>query len=421
VDRLEFYRQIILEALNDLKGDLGDLRFRIYSEAVKESMDVEELRELADLELEIDLFKYSRGIKERLRLHGSSIDILREESGIREVESIFIEEEEPSKSLTEEVMEIREAADSLIVDMEDIKDVLEFDFEVEDEDSLDGEDEYGFEVEDEDSLDGEDEDSLDGEDEYGFEVEDEDSLDGEDEYGFEVEDEDSLDGEDEYGFEVEDEDSLDGEDEYGFEVEDEDSIDGEDEYGFEDGFDIEDEDGFDIEDGDSLDGEDEYGFEVEDEDGFDIEDEYGFEVEGEESLEGEDEYGFEDPVDEINKLGEGYGFNRDRERDRERLKGGRKLEERGHGARDIRKPSEERRLEDREYGNDSGGIKRSSVFNTKSDKGRKNQDMLDALTKGFSGTAGTVKKAKDRLGKLRESDFFKLEREEDDDEPIVFK
>ena len=405
MDRLEFYRQIILEALNDLKGDLGDLRFRIYSEAVKESMDVEELRELADLELEIDLFKYSRGIKERLRLHGSSIDILREESGIREVESIFIEEEEPSKSLTEEVMEIREAADSLIVDMEDIKDVLEFDFEVEDEDSLDGEDEYGFEVEDEDSLDGEDEDSLDGEDEYGFEVEDEDSLDGEDEYGFEVEDEDSLDGEDEYGFEVEDEDSIDGEDEYGFE----------------DGFDIEDEDGFDIEDGDSLDGEDEYGFEVEDEDGFDIEDEYGFEVEGEESLEGEDEYGFEDPVDEINKLGEGYGFNRDRERDRERLKGGRKLEERGHGARDIRKPSEERRLEDREYGNDSGGIKRSSVFNTKSDKGRKNQDMLDALTKGFSGTAGTVKKAKDRLGKLRESDFFKLEREEDDDEPIVFK
>ena len=381
MDRLEFYRQIILEALNDLKGDLGDLRFRIYSEAVKESMDVEELRELADLELEIDLFKYSRGIKERLRLHGSSIDILREESGIREVESIFIEEEEPSKSLTEEVMEIREAADSLIVDMEDIKDVLEFDFEVEDEDSLDGEDEYGFEVEDEDSLDGEDE----------------------------------------YGFEVEDEDSLDGEDEYGFEVEDEDSIDGEDEYGFEDGFDIEDEDGFDIEDGDSLDGEDEYGFEVEDEDGFDIEDEYGFEVEGEESLEGEDEYGFEDPVDEINKLGEGYGFNRDRERDRERLKGGRKLEERGHGARDIRKPSEERRLEDREYGNDSGGIKRTSVFNTKSDKGRKNQDMLDALTKGFSGTAGTVKKAKDRLGKLRESDFFKLEREEDDDEPIVFK
>lgn len=58
--RLQFYKARIKEKLADIKDDLGPLRFKLYNAMVDECDDYEELREMAELEMQLELLDYTR-------------------------------------------------------------------------------------------------------------------------------------------------------------------------------------------------------------------------------------------------------------------------------------------------------------------------------------------------------------------------
>lgn len=395
MDRVSFYQRMILRKLGEVRESLGETRYRIYRETVEQSTDFEELRELAELELQIDLMKYTQEIQASLKAQGVTVEDLRREKGEkRPEEALFIEEEK--STLADDFRKIQVSSETAKAVMEDIQDEL-------------GEGDYDFEEEDYEDIEIVDEENLE-EDYEEIEIEDEEEL--EEDYdldAIEIEDEEEL--EEDYDIEIIDEEEL----EEDFE---EAEIDPEE-------IEVEDDEDLEIEDEEALESEDEEdlggfkfsGFNNEEEE----EDDFDFDIEDEENLDGEPEYSGYDPAEELRSLGEGFGFN-ERYQEPKPVDSGYSRgaigEPRSSAGVPIRNAEEPRRKIEE--------VKKATVFNTQTEKGRKNQDMMDLLSKGFKGTAKNIVKASNKLGesagKLREKPFFKLDSEddEDDDTPIKF-
>lgn len=78
--KLDFFKNRIRHILEEYKDELGDLRYRLYMEMVNQSNNYEEIKEMADLEMQVDLLEYTKNnIKNPLKKMNVEIkDIKRE-------------------------------------------------------------------------------------------------------------------------------------------------------------------------------------------------------------------------------------------------------------------------------------------------------------------------------------------------------
>lgn len=73
-DIIQFYRAKILEFLELMRKDMGELRFKLYVDMVNSCTEIEDLKEMAELELQLDFIKYTKeNIKDKLEERGTSI------------------------------------------------------------------------------------------------------------------------------------------------------------------------------------------------------------------------------------------------------------------------------------------------------------------------------------------------------------
>lgn len=78
--KLIFFKNKINQALDNLRQDIGELRYKLYKEMVKQCNDYEELKEMAELEMQIDSVNYTKeAIKNKLSEHNTDVRTLRRE------------------------------------------------------------------------------------------------------------------------------------------------------------------------------------------------------------------------------------------------------------------------------------------------------------------------------------------------------
>ncbi|MEM4385394.1 MAG: hypothetical protein QXD03_02465 [Candidatus Anstonellales archaeon] len=150
--RVYLYREYIKSVLEAIKEDIGENRYKLYVAIVDNCDDFEELRELAELEMQLDTIAYIRSLKEEEGRYE-----VEEEEGRYEVEELseYIQEEgDEEESLGEYIQEEGEEGFNEYIQEEDNVDIgFEDDIELdgyiqEEEDDLDEEeifeDEEGF-------------------------------------------------------------------------------------------------------------------------------------------------------------------------------------------------------------------------------------------------------------------------------------
>jgi hypothetical protein len=181
--KINFYRKLILEKLDQVKYDIGFKRYDLYVNMVYECNSLEELQEMADLELQLIFLQYANGVKKRVEEKGLTMDdIIDRESyidnelkeNLRTIENIDNQDDEEVENgedleLTASYMRnILKSQQSISVYPEDSEDVEQKgSIEIEDDETYD---EYEYEngnkaVTKEDNQSGEP-DSEENEDDY---------------------------------------------------------------------------------------------------------------------------------------------------------------------------------------------------------------------------------------------------------------
>ena len=263
-ERIKYYRARIINRLKGYEGDIGPT-FRLYIDTVMECENLEELKEMAELDLQLDYFNYIRSINDKLQIFGVSLDDIKRENDknipkdsneITEMLKDITDEDiaaldDSDETYSDEYMDGASEADALMsqlgmIDMytsgddESLDGIEGLPSELEDdttEDADDEEDEYfdvEYETEEEGSITDEEDDDDEG---YfdGIEVEEEKPLDISDDAEIDLgldddEEEISTDSEDIDDYEEDEGDDYfsetEVEDEYGFDEEDE----GDDDY-----------------------------------------------------------------------------------------------------------------------------------------------------------------------------------------------
>lgn len=76
--QIQFYKERIREKLLDLRDDIGEMRFKLYMAFVAECESYSELREMAEMEMQIELIEYTKTeIKQKLKDCNVCLDELR--------------------------------------------------------------------------------------------------------------------------------------------------------------------------------------------------------------------------------------------------------------------------------------------------------------------------------------------------------
>lgn len=240
-DAIEFYRQIVLKHIEEVKSTISDTKYRVYIAIVNECTDLETLKNMADFGMQDEFIEYSNGIDERLGEYNTTVKELQEvcEGGYEITNLDEIKREELRKKRETTQAEVADTIDKVLHSYDEYGDTIEALSKLE---QIDDESEYGIEVHMELNVDDFDDEEITEEDiereneTYEDEIEDieeldEDDLDEELSEGEleEEEDEDELEEdsiEDEFDsdeLEDEDEDNIEDEEE----LEDEDEENGE--------------------------------------------------------------------------------------------------------------------------------------------------------------------------------------------------
>ena len=75
-ERIKYYRARIINRLKGYEGDIGPT-FRLYIDTVMECENLEELKEMAELDLQLDYFNYIRSINDKLQIFAVSLDYIK--------------------------------------------------------------------------------------------------------------------------------------------------------------------------------------------------------------------------------------------------------------------------------------------------------------------------------------------------------
>lgn len=243
-ERIKYYRARIINRLKAYEGDIGPT-FRLYIDTVMECENLEELKEMAELDLQLDYFNYIRSINDRLQVFGVSLDDIKRENDknipkdnneITEMLKDITDEDiaaldDSDETYSDEYMDGASEADALMSQLG----MLDM-YTSGDDESLDGIEGLPSELEDDTTEDADDEEDDDDEGYFdGIEVEEEKPLDISDDAEIDLgldddKEEINADSEDIYDCEEDEGDDYFSEtkveDEYNFDEEDE----GDDDY-----------------------------------------------------------------------------------------------------------------------------------------------------------------------------------------------
>ena len=69
-EAIEFYRSIVLKNIEETKDTITDTKYKLYVAIVNNCNDLEELKDLADFNMQNDFLEYTRSISNRLGEYG---------------------------------------------------------------------------------------------------------------------------------------------------------------------------------------------------------------------------------------------------------------------------------------------------------------------------------------------------------------
>lgn len=78
-EKVKYFRSRIISRLKDYESDIGPT-FRLYMDSVMECNDLEELKEMAELDMQLDYFDYIRDLNSKLEMFGVSLDDIKREN-----------------------------------------------------------------------------------------------------------------------------------------------------------------------------------------------------------------------------------------------------------------------------------------------------------------------------------------------------
>ena len=61
IKQLNFFKNRILQQLEGIRGDIGELRYELYIKMVEACDNIDELKEMCELEMQIDFLNYTKG------------------------------------------------------------------------------------------------------------------------------------------------------------------------------------------------------------------------------------------------------------------------------------------------------------------------------------------------------------------------
>lgn len=186
-DAIEFYRQIVLKHIDEVKSTISDTKYRVYIAIVNECTDLETLKNMADFGMQDEFIEYSKGIDKRLGEYNTTVKELQEvyEGGYEITNLDEIKREELRKKRGTTQAEVADTIDKVLHSYDEYGDTIEALSKLE---QIDDESEYGIEVRMElnvDDFDDEEitEDDIERENEtYEDEIEDIEELDEDDEF-----------------------------------------------------------------------------------------------------------------------------------------------------------------------------------------------------------------------------------------------
>lgn len=201
-DAIEFYRQIVLKHIEEVKDTISDTKYRVYIAIVNECTDLETLKNMADFGMQDEFIAYSKGIDKRLGEYNTTVKELQEvcEGGYEITNLDEIKREELRKKREVTQAEVTDTIDKVLHSYDEYGDTIEALSKLE---QIDDDSEYGIEVHMELNVDDFDDEEITEEDiereneTYEDEIEDIEELDEDDtEEQFSEEDtEDSIDDE----------------------------------------------------------------------------------------------------------------------------------------------------------------------------------------------------------------------------------
>lgn len=144
-DAIEFYRQIVLKHIEEVKSTISDTKYRIYIAIVNECTDLETLKNMADFGMQDEFIAYSKGIDERLGEYNTTVKELQEvcEGGYEITNLDEIKREELKKKREATQAEVADTIDKVLHSYDEYEDTIEALSKLE---QIDDESEYGIEV-----------------------------------------------------------------------------------------------------------------------------------------------------------------------------------------------------------------------------------------------------------------------------------
>lgn len=104
--KLEFFKQFIKEKLEKIREDIPARRYRLLLAVIDDCDDYNELREMAELDMQIDLFEYTKTeINPKVQQLNLDMDTIREAQSTYPVQEKPTDDTSPSDYTTEELIE----------------------------------------------------------------------------------------------------------------------------------------------------------------------------------------------------------------------------------------------------------------------------------------------------------------------------
>lgn len=125
-EAIEFYRSIVLKNIEETKDTITDTKYKLYVAIVNNCNNLEELKDLADFNMQNDFLEYTKSISNRLGEYGTTMGELEEVlNGGYEINSLSeIRREEIEKEKEETRAEMTSTVDMIINDYDKYGDTI---------------------------------------------------------------------------------------------------------------------------------------------------------------------------------------------------------------------------------------------------------------------------------------------------------
>ena len=80
VNKIEFFRNKIKQNIDSIKTAISEVRYELYMAMIEDCESYSELRDMADIELQLNMIKYAKELENKLRINNIDINELEKAS-----------------------------------------------------------------------------------------------------------------------------------------------------------------------------------------------------------------------------------------------------------------------------------------------------------------------------------------------------